>query len=191
MSASDLSNVVLGLLTVMAGLEVLLFVFRGSLLQLGQSRGIEQKIAELEKERVETLERNQEREKELTAATNRAHQAQADLRRAGTASAESEQARDVLVHRIGDMSGPKFRATVTKTLGTPPDPNQLLVWSYPHFVDVWAPDPEGALELALHSFTDRAGYTLGPFQPHADRPPPPPPEPAGDMPPSDGTAGGG
>ena len=40
MSASDLSNVVLGLLTVMAGLEVLLFVFRGSLLQLTWQHGV-------------------------------------------------------------------------------------------------------------------------------------------------------
>ena len=191
MSASDLSNVVMGLLTVMAGLEVLLFVFRGSLLQVGQMRGIEREIAKLGEERVEAAERNEDRERELKVATDRVHEAQAALRRAGTESAESEQARDVLVHRLGEPPGPRYRATLTKTLGTPPDPNQLLIWSYPHFVDVWAPDPEGALELALHSFTDRAGYTLGPFQPHADRPPPPPPEPAGDMPPSDGTAGGG
>lgn len=169
MSASDLSNVVMGLLTVMAGLEVLLFVFRGSLLQVGQMRGIEREIAKLGEERVEAAERNEDRERELKVATDRVHEAQAALRRAGTESAESEQARDVLVHRLGEPPGQRYRATLTKTLGTPPDPNQLLIWSYPHFVDVWAPDPEGALEVALHSFTDRAGYTLSPFQPLDDR----------------------
>jgi hypothetical protein len=169
-SAGDLSNVVMGLLAVLAGLEILLFVFRGALLQIGQSRGLERQLAELEKERADAKERNQERDRELAAATDRVHEAQASLRRAGTLAAEAQQARDVLVHRLGEPPGPKFRATLAKTLGTSPDPNQLLIWSYPHFVEVWAPDPAAALEIALHSFTDRAGYTLGPFQPLDDRP---------------------
>ena len=49
-SSGDLSNIVLGLLTVMAGLEVLLFVCRGALLQVGQLRGLERQIAELQEE---------------------------------------------------------------------------------------------------------------------------------------------
>ncbi len=189
MSSGDLSNIVLGLLTVMAGLEVLLFVCRGALLQTGQLQGIERQIKELEEERAEAAERNKTREIELTAATALANEAQAALRHAGTQAAESKQARDVLVHRLGDPSGPRFRATLTKTLAVPPDPNQILIWSYPHFVDVWAPDPEGALEVALHSFTDRAGYALGAFQPYDDRPAP---VAAGDAPPSgDAPQGGG
>lgn len=174
MSAGDLSNVVLGLLTVLAELEILLFVFRGTLLQVGQSRGLERQIAELEEEQAEAKERNRERDQELTAATARANEAQASLRRAGTLAAEAQQSRDVLVHRLGEPPGPRFRASLGKTLPVPPDPNQALIWSYPHFVDVWAPDPAAALELALHSFADRTGYELGPFQLLDDRPAPEP-----------------
>jgi len=181
-SAGDLSNVVLGLLTVMAGLEALLFVCRGALLQVGQSRGLEREVAKLEEERAEAKERNREREQELAAMTTRVHEAQAALRQAGTAVAESQQARDVLVHRLGESSGPRFRASLRKTLPPAPDPNQVLIWSYPHFVDVWAPEAEGALEVALHSFADRTGYALGPFQPYDDRPLPAPTPPSGDPP---------
>ncbi len=191
MSSGDLSNIVLGLLTVMAGLEVLLFVCRGALLQVGQLRGLERQIAELQEEKAEAAERNKTREIELTAATARANEAQAALRQAGTQAAESKQARDVLVHRLGEPSGPRFRATLTKTLAVPPDPNQILIWSYPHFVDIWAPDAEGALEVALHSFTDRAGYALGPFQPFDDRPAPNPDAETSPAPESGGTQGGG
>lgn len=168
MSAGDLSNIVLGLLAVMAGLEVLLFVCRGALLHDGQSRGLQREIAKLEEEQVEAQERNRDRDKELAAATARAGEAQAALRQANTLLAESQQARDVLVHRIGEPPGPRFRASLTKTLPVPADPNQVLIWSYPHFVDAWRPDAVAAMEVALHSFTDRAGYALGSFQPLDD-----------------------
>lgn len=93
--------------------------------------------------------------------------AQAAMRRAGAELSESQQTRDVLVHRIGEPPGQVFRASVTKTLQSGAEESQVLLWSCPHLVDVYAVETENALELGMRNFAAKAGYALGPFQPLA------------------------
>lgn len=169
---NELADIIPGMLAMLAGIEVLLMVFKATLLRAGQAQSLESQIEELKEEFKTAQERNREREIELKAANVVTADAQAALRRASTELAESQQSRDVLVHRLGEPPGELYRASLTKTLPSPSEENQVLIWSCPHLVEVWAIEPEHALELATRNFTEKAGYALGPFQVLASTPPP-------------------
>lgn len=172
----NLSDIVVAMLMLLAGLEVVLFIFKGTLLHVGQAQGLERQIEDLKVELKAAQERCREREPELAAAVKKSEEALAALRRASTELAESQQPRDVLVHKIGEPPGLQFRGAVSKTLPADAEESQVLLWSYRHLVDVWAANPDEAVALASRSFSDQAGYVLSAFQPLDTRPAPRPDE---------------
>lgn len=173
---TGLGDIVVGLLALMAGLEVLLVTFKGSLLRTGERRELERQIDDLKSDLRAAQERTRERTPELEAATAKSEEALAALRKASTKLAEAQVPTDVLVHKIGEPPGLVFRAGVTKNLPTPPDANQVLLWSYKHLVDVYAVDQDDAVALASRTFAEQAGYVLGPFYSLGAEAAPPPDE---------------
>lgn len=161
-------DILLALAGVIVGLEVVLQVFRGTLLRSHQTQRLQRQAQEAQEELRQVQERSKLRQAELSAARTQAETALATLRKASRELADSQRPGEVLIHRLGEVGvGTLFRAPINKELPPTPEENQTLLWSYRNFVDVWATDATRAHEGAARNFADKAGYVLGPFAPVA------------------------
>lgn len=163
---ADGLDILLGLAAMAIGLEVVLYVLRGSLLRVHQTDRLERQAKDAQAELQQAKERSAARQAELTAERDEAEAALAALRKASRDLADSQRPREVLIHRLGDPgAGTLFRAVLRKTLPDTPEENQTLFWSYENFIDVWASSPVRAEEIAARHFAAQAGYVVGAFQP--------------------------
>lgn len=160
----------------LAGLEVILVVFKEPLSRARQAQNIEKQIADAKAETMKAREQTHIRQAELTAARTRADAAKAALKLAKDDIADAPKAREILIHEVGEPGIlPIFRAQLRKTLPPAAEPNQGLFWSRENFVDVWATNPEAAEKVASRLFASKAGYELGTFRPLEKSPPSPTP----------------
>lgn len=159
-------DILLGLAAMAVGLEVVLYVLRGSLLRIHQTERLERQAKDAQTELQQLKERSAARQAELTTVRDQAETALAMMRKASRDLADSQRPREVLIHRLGEPgAGTLFRAALRKTLPDTPEENQTLFWSYENFVDVWASSPVRAEEIAARHFAAKAGYSVGAFQP--------------------------
>ncbi len=162
---NGLGNVVTVLAMFLAGLEVVLQVFKESISRVPQAQGIEKQILEAKAETLKARELTQIRQAELAAVKTRSEAAKAALQQANHDIADAPKAREIFIHEVGEPGIlPIFRASLRRNLSDKPEPNQVLFWSYENFVDVWATNPDAAERVASRLFSAKAGYELGAFR---------------------------
>jgi hypothetical protein len=161
----ELTNIATFMAVFLAGLEIVLLLFKESISRVPQAQGIEKQIMEARAETIKARELTQIRQAELTAAKTRKEAAATALRQATHDVADAPAAREIFIHEVGEPGIlPIFRASLRRTLSDKPEPNQVLFWSYENFVDVWATNPDAAERVASRLFAAKAGYELGRFR---------------------------